>query len=80
MPYSNLANSFERKTNQPIEAEYIFATYTDLVNFYATDPRPITDPVTGLTVTEEFNEWRKNLHKGLLKLVEDNSDDTGVSD
>lgn len=76
MPYSSLINSFERKTDAPIEANYIFDTYTDLVSFYTSDPRPVTDPVSGLTVTVEFNEWRKNLHIGLLKVVKNNSDDS----
>jgi hypothetical protein len=78
MAYSNLAGSFERKTNQPLEANYIFPTYSDLVNFYTSDPRSVTDPYSGTSYIEEFNEGRKNLHEGLLKLVLDNSDDSNV--
>jgi hypothetical protein len=50
---SALIGSFERKTNSPIEAQYIFPTYADLVAFYDNNP-----------------EWKVNLHKGLLKIVE----------
>jgi hypothetical protein len=53
MGNSALIGSFERKTNQPIEAQYIFPTRQDLIDFFNNNP-----------------EWKENLHKGLLKLVE----------
>lgn len=55
--YSQMVGSFIRTGNYPIEANYIFETYEDLVNFY-------TDEVQAAT-----------LHKGLLKIVEKDTDD-----
>ena len=55
--YSQMVGSFIRTGNYPMEANYIFETYEDLVNFY-------TDEVQAAT-----------LHKGLLKIVEKDTDD-----
>jgi len=52
-----MVGSFIRTGNYPMEANYIFETYEDLVNFY-------TDEVQAAT-----------LHKGLLKIVEKDTDD-----
>lgn len=55
--YSQMIGSFIRTGNYPMEANYIFATYEDLVNFYSDELQKAT------------------LHKGLLKIVE--NDDNG---
>ena len=52
--YSEMLGSFIRTGNFPLEADYIFPTYNDLVTFYQND------------------EAKAILHKGLLKIVEDN--------
>lgn len=55
--YSQMIGSFIRTGNYPMEANYIFATYEDLINFYSDELQKAT------------------LHKGLLKIVE--NDDNG---
>lgn len=54
--FSEMLGSFIRTGNYPIEANYIFATYEDLVNFYSDEVQKAT------------------LHKGLLKIVEQDSE------
>lgn len=53
--YSQMIGSFIRTGNYPMEANYIFATYEDLVNFYSDELQKAT------------------LHKGLLKIVENDN-------
>jgi len=60
--YSQMVGSFIRTGNYPLEANYIFETYDDLVNFYSDELQKATLHKGLLKVVENDGEGNQALY------------------